>query len=654
VASGCSEDNEVARREPVLAALDLRSYGRAVIAAVPGAGVVVVDRDLRVELADGAELRRQGLDTAAIEGHLLSDVLAPALWVQMRAAYEAALRGETRTFDVAWEAMSYVVHVSPLRTAEGSVAGAVAVSRSVTEQRRLEAEVSAHGASARDAERLLATAFDRAPIGMSVVDLDGRWLRVNDAYCRILGYTREDLLDTTFRAVTHPDDVDLDEEWTRRAARGDSDSLEREKRYIARDGSVVWVLARSEIIRDDDGRPAYSLSLLQDITRSRGADLALRSSERRLRSILDNTPQAVSVQSRDHRYEIVNRAFERRFALEPGWIVGRRDDELLPPSVLAVDRESHDSVLRRGALVEQEEVVPGDGGDRVFLTTKFPLRDESGEISAVCGIYQDITDRKRHEQELEDRVRWTDTIHDAVAQDRLVLHAQPIIDLATGAVAQAELLVRMRDRHDPSVLIAPGAFVPAAERFALVGVIDRWVVGRALELARDHRVEINLSGQTISDPELVSEIERMVAVSGAPPENVVFEITETAVAENLASARRFAEGLRGMGCSFALDDFGVGFGTFTYLKHLPVDYLKIDIQFVRDFVNSEADRQVVHAILGVAQDFGIKTIAEGVEDQATLELIGLIGVDYAQGYWIGRPAPVEDVWPITPDRARTA
>jgi EAL domain-containing protein (putative c-di-GMP-specific phosphodiesterase class I) len=334
--------------------------------------------------------------------------------------------------------------------------------------------------------------------------------------------------------------------------------------------------------------------------------------------------------------------------------VGRRDDELLPPSVLAVDRESHDSVLRRGALVEQEEVVPGDGGDRVFLTTKFPLRDESGEISAVCGIYQDITDRKRHEQELEDRVRWTDTIHDAVAQDRLVLHAQPIIDLATGAVAQAELLVRMRDRHDPSVLIAPGAFVPAAERFALVGVIDRWVVGRALELARDHRVEINLSGQTISDPELVSEIERMVAVSGAPPENVVFEITETAVAENLASARRFAEGLRGMGCSFALDDFGVGFGTFTYLKHLPVDYLKIDIQFVRDFVNSEADRQVVHAILGVAQDFGIKTIAEGVEDQATLELIGLIGVDYAQGYWIGRPAPVEDVWPITPDRARTA
>jgi PAS domain S-box-containing protein len=654
VASGCSEDNEVATPEPVLAALDLRSYGRAVIAAVPGAGVVVVDRDLRVELADGAELRRQGLDTAAIEGHLLADVLAPALWAQMRAPYEAALRGETRTFDVAWEAMSYVVHASPLRTADGTVAGAVAVSRSVTEQRRLEAEVSAQGASARDAERLLATAFDRAPIGMSVVDLDGRWLRVNDAYCRMLGYTREELLDRTFRAVTHPDDVHLDEEWTRRAAGGGSDSFERQKRYVARDGSVVWVLARSEIIRDDDGRPAYSLSLLQDITRSRGADLALRSSERRLRSILDNTPQAVSVQSRDHRYEIVNRAFERRFDLEPGWILGRRDDELLPPSVLALDRESHDSVLRRGALVEQEEVVPGDDGDRVFLTTKFPLRDESGEISAVCGIYQDITERKRHEQELEDRVRWTDTIHDAVVQDRLVLHAQPIIDLATGAVAQAELLVRMRDRYDPSVLIAPGAFVPAAERFALVGVIDRWVVGRALELARDHRVEINLSGQTISDPDLVSEIERMVAASGAPPENVVFEITETAVAENLASARRFAEGLRAMGCSFALDDFGVGFGTFTYLKHLPVDYLKIDIQFVRDFVNSDADRQVVHAILGVAQDFGIKTIAEGVEDQATLELIGLIGVDYAQGYWIGRPAPVEDVWPITQDRARTA
>ena len=152
-------------------------------------------------------------------------------------------------------------------------------------------------------------------------------------------------------------------------------------------------------------------------------------------------------------------------------------------------------------------------------------------------------------------------------------------------------------------------------------------------------MEINLSGRTISAPEHVADIERLVSVSGAPAQNIIFEITETAVVENLTAVRQFAERLRALGCSFALDDFGVGFGTFTYLKHLPVDYLKIDIDFVRKLVSENIDRRVVHAIMAVASGFGIKTIAEGVEDQATLELLASMGVDFAQGYWTGRPAP---------------
>ena len=131
----------------------------------------------------------------------------------------------------------------------------------------------------------------------------------------------------------------------------------------------------------------------------------------------------------------------------------------------------------------------------------------------------------------------------------------------------------------------------------------------------------------------------------APPENVIFEITETAVADNLAAVRPFANRLRALGCSFALDDFGVGFGTFTYLKHLPVDYLKIDIEFVRDLVSNETDRRVLHAMVGVARDFGMKTIAEGVENQATLDLLGELGVNYAQGFLTGRPGPIDELWP---------
>ena len=508
-------------------------------------------------------------------------------------------------------------------------------------------------ALAPDSERLLASAFDRAPIGMSVVDLEGRWVRVNEAYCRTLGYRREELLDKTFRDLTHPEDVDEDVEWFRRAVAGEADSLEREKRYIRRDGSVVWVDVRTEMIRDAEGHPAYTVSLLQNITRRRSSDLALRTSERRLRSILANTPEAVSVKGLDCRYQLVNHAFEQHFGLERGWILGRRDEEILPPEVVALERASDEQVLRTGEPVEVEEAVPQDGEDRVYLTVKFPLRGDEGEVYAVCGIFHDITDRKRREEELRERLEWTDRIHAAVANDRLVLHGQPIVNLGSGEVEQVELLVRMLDHEGSSALIAPGDFLPAAERFDLIAVIDQWVAARGLELAEDQRVGINLSGKTISDPEQVANIERLIAEGRAPPENIVFEITETAVAENLESARGFAERLGALGCSFALDDFGVGFGTFTYLKHLPVDYLKIDIEFVRDLVSDKTDRHVVHAMVGVARDFGMKTVAEGVEDQETLELLGAIGVDYAQGYWIGRPAPIDEKRPTPKDPARS-
>ena len=130
----------------------------------------------------------------------------------------------------------------------------------------------------------------------------------------------------------------------------------------------------------------------------------------------------------------------------------------------------------------------------------------------------------------------------------------------------------------------------------------------------------------------------------------MFEITETAVADNLDAARTFATRLRKLGCAVALDDFGVGHGSFTYLRQLPVDYLKIDIQFVRNLLSDDEDRQVVEAIVGVARQFKIETIAEGVEDQATLEELRRMGVDYAQGFWIGRPLPLARLWDVLGQR----
>jgi PAS domain S-box-containing protein len=375
------------------------------------------------------------------------------------------------------------------------------------------------------------------------------------------------------------------------------------------------------------------------------ADGVLRASEQRLRSILDNTSAAVFVKGRDHRYQLVNTAFEQQLGLEPGWILGRRDEAILSQGAVARNRESDDQVLASGDPVEHEHTVLHGGEDHVYQTVKFALRDEHDESYAVCGIVSDVTDRKRREDELQVRLEWTERIHGAVADDRLMLYGQPIVDLASGCVEQAELLVRMRGHEGGSVVTSPSEFLPAAERFDLVATIDAWVVGQAVQLAnRGRHVEVNLSGKTVSDPAGMALIERLVATEATHPQNIIFEITETAVAQNLHMTRRFVERLQALGCLFALDDFGVGFGAFTYLKHLPVSYLKIDLQFVRDLVHDAIDRRVVESIVAVAKAFAIKTVAEGVEDQHTLKMLAPMGVDFAQGYWIGRPLPIDELW----------
>ena len=335
-----------------------------------------------------------------------------------------------------------------------------------------------------------------------------------------------------------------------------------------------------------------------------------------------------------------------RFGNRTGDLTGHRLPEIVPLEHWRRLSPSFDVAAAGRTSTLTLEV----GGD-LFAMQIAPFISE-GTISGILAVASDSAELQRLESltgieppenvEERDRILWSDLFARAIRDDRFALHAQPILNLSTGTIEQHELLIRLRDHADTERMIPPGAFLPDAERLGLIPVIDRWVISQALEIARRRPVEINVSAITISDPDNVIEIQREIAESGAPPENLTFEITETAVSENLESARRFAEVMRKLGCSFALDDFGVGFGTFTYLKHLPVDFLKIDMEFVRDLVHSDPDRQVVTAIVGAARLFKMKTIAEGVEDQETLDLLGEMNVDYAQGYWIGRPAPIID------------
>jgi PAS domain S-box-containing protein len=264
-----------------------------------------------------------------------------------------------------------------------------------------------------------------------------------------------------------------------------------------------------------------------------------------------------------------------------------------------------------------------------------------GEVEGVVVVFRDTSEEKGELQRMRRELAalsWVGRVREALDEGRMVLFAQPIVPLRGGEPSE-ELLIRMVGRSGE--LIQPAAFLPTAERYGMITEIDHWVVKQAMRLgASGRRVEVNLSAESIINGETLPLIAEQLRQTGADPSRIVFELTETALMRDLEAGKSFALGLAEIGCPLALDDFGTGFGSFTYLKVLPVEFLKIDIEFVRDLASNVANQHVVRAIVSLAQGFGQRTIAEGVEDAETLALLREFGVDFAQGFFLGVPAPI--------------
>jgi len=287
------------------------------------------------------------------------------------------------------------------------------------------------------------------------------------------------------------------------------------------------------------------------------------------------------------------------------------------------------------------------------------ISDHSGNATELlsaadiaCYMAKDSGRNRVHVYQLDDaevaqrhgEMHWVARITKALEQDRFVLYRQKMVSLKGKPDTHHEILVRMID-EDGSI-VPPSAFIPSAERFGLMPAIDRWIIDHAFSyLARqpnDARpcLSINLSGASISEEGFLGYIQRQLSYHRIVPADICFEITETSAIHRLSQASRLINELKAVGCRFALDDFGSGLSSFSYLKNLPVDYLKIDGNFVRDIVHDPIDHAMVSAIHQVGAAMGISTIAEFVENGDVLESLREIGVDLAQGYGVEKPQPL--------------
>lgn len=401
----------------------------------------------------------------------------------------------------------------------------------------------------------------------------------------------------------------------------------------------------------DDDAPVRVLGTSLDITDAKLAQQQIENSREFLLAITDNMNEGMIATNSTGAITFVNAAAGRLIKVDASELLGSPASSLFrlePPIGTGVEDSEPDlsNVWTRCQTMHVDMclAVCSDRSTVPVALTASPLAAEGIKGSVI--VFEDISshliEQRRVEQELN-KLAWVGRIRDALDDQRLEMFAQPVINLTTYEIVQHELLVRMRSTNGE--LIEPAQFLPTAEEFGLITDIDRWVIKETARLAaRGHRVAFNLSARSVADPRTLDRIRDAIDEAGAPPDLIECEITETALVRDILAAEVLVRGLISLGCSVALDDFGVGYGGFAYLKRLPVSVLKIDREFVQDLGDVASSRHVVAAVVSLAKAFGMTTTAEGPEKPETLDLLRELGVDHAQGFVIGRPMPLSEAF----------
>src|SRR5947209_7936833 len=591
--------------------------------------------------------------------------------------------------------ISVAVSASPIKDVQGGVVGISAIERDITDRKRAESALS-------DAEARFQSTFEDAPIGMALVSIDpdstGRLLQVNEAFCELTGYSREHLETLDLSALIHPEDVEEEAPLLEQLVAGEIPSYEIETRCIHAERQVVWVLVTASLVCDDSGKPLYCIRQTQDIQERKQfaghlehlADHGVLTGLFNRRCFVRELSRQMSYARRYGEHGAVLFLDLDNFKDVNDTLGHQAGDELIASvaHLLGARLRETDIFARLGGD-EFAVLLPRVGADeaeavaddlmQVVRKNPSPTAGRSMPLTVSVGIApfhadaamtaDDLlieadlamynakeTGRDRlifaspeQQAQMENRLSWTERIRKALDEDLFVLYCQPILDLRSDEISQYELLLRMPGTGGE--LLLPASFLYTAERHDLIRSIDRWVVSRAIQLIADERragrelrLEVNVSGRSVADPELPGFIVEQLEAASIDPAQLILEVTETAAIGNMEEARRFVATLTDIGCCFALDDFGAGFGSFYYLKYLSLDYLKIDGEFIRNLPASNTDQLILRSIVQMANGLGKKTIAECVGNEESLQLLREHGVQYAQGYHVGRPRPLTELW----------
>lgn len=539
------------------------------------------------------------------------------------------------------------------------------------------------------------TLYENAPDLYSIVNTQGQFESINRTGARMLGYEVDELVGKPATMVIHPEDRERVVAYITERFSDPAETTGIEYRKLRKDGSVLWVNQRVSL--DPDTSQPRLLILCRDITEQRELQKQLsyqathddltqllnrREFDSRLRRLL-----MAPGNSDDHhvlcyldldQFKVINDTC--------GHIAG---DELLRQvaAMLSQQIRSRDTLARLGGdefailmehcPLEQAEVLANRIREKIedfrfqWKSRRFSIGVSVGVVPVQrTGSVEDVlslADSACYEakQRGRNRVhvfrpgdraivgkigdsRWASRISEALDNHAFRLFAQEIAPCSSNGTGQRmEILLRLRDAD---VTIAPGAFMPVAERYNLSGKIDHWVLDHTMKwfeerpeaLAELELCSVNLSALSLCDETFRDYVLERVCSSNFPATKLCFEVTETAAISNLALATQFMNALRDKGCHFALDDFGSGLSSLAYLKNLPVDIVKIDGAFIRNIASSDIDRMMVKSICEIARMMDMKTTAEYVESEGALQILRESGIDYVQGFHIGRPVPIDE------------